>query len=108
MSRTKDWVAVLLVTLLLSFLPGCANHEAKIKEDSESGLNASQLWLIIEQVEFTITAPVRLVISVDGASNISYPAQQDWSEGRTSERFPLPMGRSRYTLRFAATLFDGT
>ena len=56
MTHTKDWVAVLLVTLFVSFLAGCAtppakeeigaldygecprNHEAKIKKEFESGL----------------------------------------------------------------------
>lgn len=106
MTHAKNWVAVLLATLLLSFLPGCATPPTK--EDFESGPNTPQLWLTIDEVEFAITARVRLVISVDGAPHISYPAQQDWSDGRASERFPLPMGRSRYTLQFEATLFDGT
>jgi tetratricopeptide (TPR) repeat protein len=106
MMQAKDLVTVLLVTSLLSFLPGCATPPTK--EASASGLGASQLWLTIDEVELTITARVRLVISVDGAPDIFYPTRQVWSDGQASERFPLPMGRSRYTFQFKAMLFDGT
>jgi tetratricopeptide (TPR) repeat protein len=110
MTHIRVWLAALLVTLLVSLLPGCATpptKEGKAKDAFDSGINTSQLWLTIDVLEFAITARAKLVISVDGAPDISYPAQQDWSDGRASERFQLPMGRSRYTFRFKATLFDG-
>ena len=93
--------------LLMSVLAGCAAPSTR-QEPAAPDASTSPLWLTIEEVEFVRGTRIRLSVSVDGASTIVYPARQVWSDGRSTERFSLPPGRSTHTLRFEATLADGS
>lgn len=99
-----------MATILVGLLGGAFALGVWIAEQpNRNGPALSQRWLVIEGIEADQHEVARITVAVNGDEYISFPAAHVWAELKPTmpkERYPLPVGVERYSLRFAAFLSD--